>query len=171
MSFVLFQPCIAKADIPQASDHITIGDKTYYLDTDIYNKYGVAIYNKDQNGNYIDLNTELNDVIAQYGLPAQDYKDNQYRYLGFTVDGYPYTNIAYPNDKDITNPSEVSTWNFIKTPWYTPYNGHNIAPEPSDTTMQTLYLQEELWLEGVWAQIADNLKNDRTRCRILNISP
>ncbi|BAF58351.1 hypothetical membrane protein [Pelotomaculum thermopropionicum SI] len=50
-----------------------------------------------------------------YGDPHGDYKDGQYRYLGYTLDGEDYTNVAFPPDASHTGYFEDQQW--IIWPW------------------------------------------------------
>jgi len=51
-----------------------------------------------------------------YGQPHGDYKDGQYRYLGYTLDGEDYTNVAFPPDVPHSGYFEDQQW--IYQPWW-----------------------------------------------------
>ncbi len=60
------------------------------------------------------------DVYDYDADPAQSYDKatGEWRYLGFTEQGFPFTNTSYPNDTI----SDVSRWDrdFVEKPWYEP---------------------------------------------------
>lgn len=60
------------------------------------------------------------DVYDYPAEPAQSYDDatGEWRYLGFTVEGFPFSNMAFPNDAT----SDVSRMDrdYVENPWYEP---------------------------------------------------
>ncbi|SDF14768.1 conserved repeat domain-containing protein [Thermoanaerobacter thermohydrosulfuricus] len=145
-----------------------------YLDLDLLINYGAVVYTvKDPNTGLKYTPQEIGDLIKKYSpvyisAPQESKKDSkgniQWRYLGFTMDGVPYTNLEFPDDA----PWSSSTKYYIKTPW----DASKLPPEirqvtggkpltvfPSDTTLGTIQLQPHspIYQEGVWQQIVDRL--------------
>ncbi|GBF34165.1 surface protein [Desulfocucumis palustris] len=82
--------------------------------------------------------------------PEQEYRDGQWRYLGFTADGFPYTNDLFPDDPGIHLPHNERK--YIKEPWNTrnPNTGDRYCPDNS------IELPREMW-EYVLKQVPQNM--------------
>jgi hypothetical protein len=52
-----------------------------------------------------------------YGNPWGDYRNGQYRYLGYTSDGLGFTNINFPCDSKDLLSKYIEDLNWIKYPW------------------------------------------------------
>ncbi|MBE3591713.1 MAG: DUF11 domain-containing protein [Thermoanaerobacter sp.] len=149
---------------------------TVYLDLDLLINYGGVVYTvKDYNTGEKYSPQEIGDLINKYSpvyvsAPQESKKDAngniQWRYLGFTMEGVPYTNIEFPDDAVW----DLTPKHYIQTPW----NADRLPPDirqvtggkpltmfPSDTTLNTIKLgpkgDTEVFKEGLWQQIVDKL--------------
>lgn len=54
-----------------------------------------------------------------YGQPHGDYKDGQYRYIGYTFYGEDYTNMDFPPDR-YANGADFASQKWVAEPWNNP---------------------------------------------------
>lgn len=52
-----------------------------------------------------------------YGSPWGDYRQGNYRYLGYTRDGLGFTNISFPDDTKDLQTKYIENLNWIEYPW------------------------------------------------------
>lgn len=81
-------------DVPQS---ITVSGKTLKINENIASTKGYAVY-----GTYSDV-------------PNNQLKSGQYRYLGYDINGNPFSNIDFPNDADSGRNPWEKEW--IQFPW------------------------------------------------------
>lgn len=80
------------------------------------------------NGNILKINlvTLKEKGLLVYGEPFGDYREGEYRYLGYTMYKDPYANDDFPPDADSGRKAHVKSW--IINPWGKPYSRCEISP-------------------------------------------
>lgn len=61
----------------------------------------------------VSWNTFKDKNLVVYGRPYGDMRNGEYRYLGYTVEGYEYTNSDFPADPGAVG-DDPATWTFIE---------------------------------------------------------
>ena len=89
---------IDQHDIPES---ITVNGKEHRLNLDILESTGRVVYG------------DHSDVDSYYGI-SNNKKDGEWRYIGYTEEGVPYSNVNYTPDNDATQ-SVAKDW--MKRPW------------------------------------------------------
>lgn len=106
----------------------TFQEAVTYANRDIsarYNYRGDFFINRNINGASLNQNTWSKPVniggvsvrMLTYGNSWGDYRNGQYRYLGYTRDGLGFTNINFPCDSKDLLSKYIEDLNWIEFPW------------------------------------------------------
>ncbi|MCG9966744.1 hypothetical protein L9W92_01560 [Pelotomaculum terephthalicicum JT] len=120
----------------------------YNPDLAIANALAGGYYTQESNGksiNYVPVSTLTNYQVGNnyfgalvYGspqdVPGNDYRNGQYRYLGYTKYGDKYTNIGFPPDS-YANGAYLDGQEWIPEPWKNGATGIT-EPNPYDGSME-----------------------------------
>ena len=103
-------------------------EATAFANADISYRYGYRgdfLISRNINGAGLNQNTWSKPIniggisvrSMAYGNPWGDYRDGQYRYLGYTRDGLGFTNINFPCDSRDLLSKYIEDLNWIEYPW------------------------------------------------------
>lgn len=106
----------------------TFQEAVTYANQDIsarYNYRGDFFINRNINGASLNQNTWSKPVniggvsvrMLTYGNSWGDYRNGQYRYLGYTRDGLGFTNINFPSDSKDLLSKYIEDLDWIEYPW------------------------------------------------------
>ena len=112
--------------------HVTFAtdakDIDYYKSLPEYHDLHIPLSTANESANGFKFNDywwiHENYRLIVYGnpsdVPANTYKNGEFRYLGFDASGNPFTNDHYPDDAIGNTPLQYKNWVF--SPWKPPYN-------------------------------------------------
>ncbi len=103
-------------------------DAVSFANADIsarYNFRGNFFIPRNINGYTLNQNTWSKPIniggvsvrVLAYGNPWGDYRQGNYRYLGYTRDGVGFTNIEFPYDSNDLQSKYIEDLKWIKYPW------------------------------------------------------
>lgn len=94
---ILLSLIIAHADELPVPEQIKVGGEVYNLNMDIVKSDGYAVYGSHED------------------IPNNDYREGEYRYLGFNMYGSRFYNFEFPWDSDSGRTDAERAW--IEKPW------------------------------------------------------